>query len=59
MNAILLITLYFTPYLVAGFRGHYSRGSIFFMNLLLGWTLIFWLWAFIWAWNGNIPRGNK
>ena len=45
----LLIFLYFVPFIVAKIRGHHNTMAIFFVNLLLGWTLLGWLFAFIWS----------
>jgi Superinfection immunity protein len=33
-----------------------SAGAIFALNLLLGWTLVGWLLAFIWSLTGNTKR---
>jgi apolipoprotein N-acyltransferase len=41
--------LYFLPSFFALKRKCRSRGAIVFINLILGWTLIGWLAAFIWA----------
>lgn len=40
---------YFLPTIIALCRGHASKWGIFAMNLFLGWSVIFWLWAFIWS----------
>jgi hypothetical protein len=32
-----------------GMRGHHNRWPIFWTNLLMGWTVIGWVVAFIWA----------
>lgn len=37
--------LYFVPFVIARMRGISSVGHVFFMNLLLGWTGVFWLLA--------------
>lgn len=41
------IAAYFIPTIIAGVRQHPSRRSIFVVNLLLGWTVIFWIVALI------------
>ncbi len=53
---ILLIVLviigafvYFVPWLVAWFRGHPQTLAIFVLNLLLGWSLVGWVAALVWA----------
>ena len=41
--ALILIGLYFLPTIVASARHHHNRGSIFVLNLFLGWTFIGWI----------------
>jgi hypothetical protein len=45
----LLLTVYFLPWIVANHRGHHRQVAIFFINLLLGWSMIGWLGALVWA----------
>jgi hypothetical protein len=45
----LLLGLYFLPAIIACSRAHQNAAAVFFLNLLLGWTLIGWVAAFIWA----------
>jgi hypothetical protein len=40
---------YFVPTLVAYCRHHHNAGANFFLNLLLGWTVIGWIIALLWA----------
>lgn len=52
MGYIILITvliLYFIPALVAQHRHKKNLGAIFVLNLFLGWTLIGWVVALVWA----------
>jgi hypothetical protein len=44
--------IYFLPSIIALCRGHLSTFAIFLLNLLLGWTLIGWIVAFIWSCSG-------
>ena len=46
---VILLAIYFLPTIVASNRGHQSAGAIFFLNLLLGWTLLGWVVAFVWS----------
>jgi Superinfection immunity protein len=46
---ILLLVMYFVPWVVAGVRGHPQQNSIMVLNLFLGWTFIGWVIALIWA----------
>lgn len=40
---------YCIPALTAWYRSHHNTAAITAVNLLLGWTVIGWIWAFIWA----------
>jgi hypothetical protein len=44
-----VIGLYLAPAIVALARRHHNRGAIFVLNLLLGWTLVGWVVALVWA----------
>jgi hypothetical protein len=39
----ILLGFYFLPALIAGSRGHHNSGSIFVLNLFLGWTFLGWI----------------
>lgn len=54
---IVAIGIYFLPTIVAALRGHLSSGAIFVLNLLLGWTALFWIIALVWSFTGN-TRAN-
>ncbi len=41
--------LYFLPSLVAVLRRHHNVVAIFVLNLTLGWTLLGWVAALVWA----------
>lgn len=41
--------LYFIPTIIGGMRDASHQGAIFALNLLLGWTLIGWVGAIVWA----------
>ena len=43
------LVVYFVPTIVAGFRSHTQTMAIFALNLLLGWSLLGWIGALIWA----------
>jgi cytoskeletal protein RodZ len=53
---ILLILLYFVPSLVAKLRKKRNRDAIMLLNLLLGWTVIGWIVALIWAVTVDTPQ---
>lgn len=46
---MLALAAYFLPSIVAAARKHRNTTAIFFLNLLLGWSLIGWIGALIWA----------
>ena len=47
----LAIAVYFTPSFVAYSREHQQKASIFFLNLCLGWTIVGWVGALVWAYS--------
>lgn len=47
-----LAALYFLPSMIAHNRRHDSRQSIVALNLFLGWTLLGWVAALVWALHG-------
>jgi len=51
---MVLAALYFFPIILAFGRRHRSAPAIAAVNILLGWTLIGWLWALIWSLTGNV-----
>lgn len=55
---LLMLGAYFLPTMVAGNRDHHNFGAIFATNLLLGWTGIGWIIAFIWALTAT-PGGDS
>jgi hypothetical protein len=46
---LLLLFLYFIPAFVAGARGHQNATAIFVLNLFLGWSVLGWVIALVWA----------
>ncbi|WP_291842736.1 superinfection immunity protein [Maricaulis sp.] len=47
--AVIGLLAYFLPTLIGLLRGHDNTFAIFLTNLLLGWTFIGWIVAFIWS----------
>jgi hypothetical protein len=45
----LCLAAYFIPSIVAMIRSHRQGAAIFLLNLLLGWTLVGWVVALVWA----------
>jgi hypothetical protein len=52
---LVLLTAYFLPAIAAGIRRHHNSGAIFAANLLLGWTMLGWVVALIWALTNPAP----
>jgi Superinfection immunity protein len=46
---LIILVCYFIPTVIASMRGHRQQGAIFVLNLLLGWTLLGWVAALVWA----------
>jgi hypothetical protein len=50
---LLAAIFYFVPFAVAQMRGQRNATAIFVLNLLLGWTLLGWVGALVWACTSN------
>lgn len=53
---IIIVLVYFIPFLVANTRGHKAKLAIFMANLFLGWVLLPWVFILIWACNSNVKE---
>jgi hypothetical protein len=51
-----LVALYFLPTCIACIRKHKNGESIFATNLLLGWIVLGWIIALIWALSCNVEQ---
>lgn len=51
--AVLGLALYFIPALVAFHRMHRQRVPILILNVFLGWTLLGWAGALVWAFTAQ------
>ncbi|HKT87328.1 MAG TPA: superinfection immunity protein [Candidatus Sulfotelmatobacter sp.] len=47
--------LYFLPSLIALIRGKRDTLAIFLLNLFLGWSVIGWIVALVWAAKNDVP----
>lgn len=47
--AIFLFSIYFTPTVFAVCNQNKHKWAIFALNLLLGWTGVFWIASLVWA----------
>jgi len=46
---LLLAAIYFLPSIVAVYKEHSSAGAVAALNLFLGWSLLGWIIAIVWA----------
>ena len=46
---LIMLIVYCAPSIVASQRAHHNRQAILALNLLLGWTVLGWIGALIWA----------
>lgn len=53
---LLIIVVYFVPTYVGSSKQ--NAGAIFTLNLLLGWTLLGWVGALIWAMTADPKPGD-
>nr|UVN10887.1 MAG: superinfection immunity protein [Bacteriophage sp.] len=53
---IIIVLVYFIPFLVAHMRNHKAKLAIFMANLFLGWILLPWVFILIWACNSNVKE---
>jgi hypothetical protein len=53
------LAVYLAPAAVAGNPGHRNAVAIFVLNLSLGWTVIGWLVALIWACTANTTQPSS
>lgn len=58
---IVATAIYVAPSIVAAEREHYQYKSIVALNLLLGWTFLFWAAAMVWAFSNPMfrPEGES
>jgi RsiW-degrading membrane proteinase PrsW (M82 family) len=54
-----LVCLYLLPAFVAGKRKHKNGAAILVLNLLLGWTVLGWIIALVWACTSNVGSTNN
>jgi len=54
---IIFVAVYFLPCGIAGYRTHINSTAISILNLLLGWTVIGWIIALVWAFTNNEKNG--
>jgi hypothetical protein len=45
-----------TPGIIASCRNHHNKGAIWAITILLGWTFLGWVIAFVWAFTNPAPQ---
>ena len=50
------VFLYFLPAFIAWGKEHHNAAAIFALNLILGWTLLGWVIALVWALTNQAPK---
>ncbi len=58
MALMFAVVLYFIPAMVAVERGHRNTVAICVLNVLLGWTLLGWVVALVWAFTSNSEQAD-
>jgi T4 superinfection immunity protein len=59
IGIIVLVSCYFLPSFVALVRDKRGAGNVALVNFFLGWTVIGWLLAFVWASSGKTRSEQK
>jgi hypothetical protein len=52
--AVLIVGVYFIPLIVAIYRHHRNKLAIGILNILLGWTIVGWIAALVWACTADV-----
>lgn len=65
---LFVLAIYLIPTIIAFVRGHASKWGIGVLNIVLGWSLVFWVVALIWSLSNkgqsqttivNVGSGNQ
>lgn len=65
---LFVLAVYLIPTIIAFTRGHASKWGIGVLNIVLGWSLVFWVVALIWSLSNkgqsqttivNVGSGNQ
>ena len=49
LGVVLVVGIYLLPGIVANRRNHHQENAIVILNLFLGWTILGWVIALVWA----------
>jgi ABC-type sugar transport system permease subunit len=55
-GVLLCLSIYFLPTGIALIRNRSNTGAIFVLDLFLGWTLVGWVVALVWAVATDAPK---
>lgn len=55
-GGLIALGLYFTPAIVGAYRKHNQILPILLLNIFLGWTLLGWVVALVWALNDDVTQ---
>lgn len=59
-SALVVLVLFFLPTIVALRRDHHNRVPIALVNVLLGWTVLGWIVALVWAFTAtSVPARQR
>jgi hypothetical protein len=60
LGALLVVPvlIYFLPWIIARSRRHENSFAIFWLNLLLGWSMLGWIAMLCWSLAGDQRRGR-
>jgi hypothetical protein len=56
LTVVAIIYFYFLPTITAGEKFKKDTKAIFFLNLVLGWTVLGWIVAMVWAITNDTRR---
>lgn len=51
---VVVIFVYLLPGIIASVRKHNNAGPIWLLTIILGWTVLGWLVALVWAFTDNV-----
>lgn len=55
---IFIIAIYFIPAVIASSRKHKNGAAIIALNIFLGWTMLGWVIALVWAFTNNVENAT-
>lgn len=50
------VIIYFLPGMIGAHRNHVNSGAIYALNFFLGWTLVGWVAALVWALTDKVKK---